>query len=117
MDDPTGSSRNPQMDSAKKTLTWHFTGFSGDLNRVFGQDKDKKNLRMREAILRALADAGQTRVWNLLVDVIVQTGRIPAAGRNLRDFVKEGESRAWLHLAMDRFTGEVLDTQLEWVPD
>ena len=117
LDDPQGVVRNPQRDSNKATLTWHFTGYSGDLNSVFNNAKDKKNQRMRESIIRALADAGQTRVWNLLVDVIVQTGRIPVAGKNLRDFVKEGETRAWLHLAMDRFTGEVLDSQLEWVPE
>jgi hypothetical protein len=35
----------------------------------------------------------------------------------LKDFVKEGEARAWLHLALDRMTGEVLDSQLEWVPE
>jgi hypothetical protein len=109
--------RNPQRGQSSATLSWHFTGFSGDLSSVFGAAKDRKNQRMRESVIRALADAGQTRVWNVLVDVIVQTGRIPVAGKKLKDFVKEGEARAWLHLALDRMTGEVLDSQLEWVPE
>ena len=68
-----------------------------------------------EAILRALADAGQTRTWNLLIDVIAQSGRYPPTAAGLSDFVVEGEKRYWLHVAIDRFTGEVIDQQLEAV--
>ena len=75
-----------------------------------------------EAIIRALADAGQTRTWNLLIDVIAQSGRYPpnaVSGPNtatpLANFFVEGEKRYWLHVAIDRFTGEVVDQQLEAV--
>jgi hypothetical protein len=68
-------------------------------------------------VIRALADGGQTRVWNLLIDLIVQTGRIPDSARDLTRFAKDGEARVWVHLAIDRFTGEILDKQLEWVPE
>ena len=34
-------------------------------------------MRFREAPIRALASVGQTRVWNLLIDVVAQTGRYP----------------------------------------
>ena len=57
------------------------------------------------------------RVWNLLLDVIVQTGRYPAFARNGAEFQVEGERRAWVHLAIDRLTGRVLDRQVELVEE
>lgn len=68
-----------------------------------------------EAPARALADITDTRTWNLLIDVIAQTGRISANADSLDDFVVEGEKRYWLHVAIDRFTGEIVDQQLEAV--
>ena len=80
------------------------------------------NEETREAIARALAEVTQTRVWGLLIDVIAQSGRYPpnaASGPNtsnpLANFVVEGEKHYWLHVAIDRFTGEVIDQQLEEV--
>lgn len=67
----------------------------------------------QEAIARALAEAGQTRTWNLLVDVVAQSGRYPATASDLSKFVVRGEKRYWLHVAIDRFTGAVVDQQLE----
>ena len=67
----------------------------------------------REAIVRALAEVGQTRTWGLLIDVIAQSGRYPQAAQTLADFVVEAEKRYWLHVAIDRFTGEIIDQQLE----
>lgn len=68
-----------------------------------------------EAVMRALSDVGQTRTWNLMFDVIAQTGRYGGDAANLDKFFVEGEKRYWLHLAIDRFTGEVIDRQLEAV--
>lgn len=75
-----------------------------------------------ESIARALAEVAQTRTWGLMIDVIAQSGRHPpnaASGPNttnpLANFVVEGERRYWLHIAIDRFTGEVIDQQLEAV--
>ena len=50
-----------------------------------------------------------------MVDVIAQLGRYPPAATGLVEFVVEGEKRYWLHVAIDRFTGEVIDQQLEAV--
>ena len=50
-----------------------------------------------------------------MVDVIAQSGRYPGTANTLSDFVVEGEKRYWLHIAIDRFTGEVIDQQLEAV--
>lgn len=67
----------------------------------------------RESVIRGLADVGQTRTWNLLIDVVAQTGKYPASAGNLDQFAVEGERRYWLHVAIDRFTGDVIDSQLE----
>jgi hypothetical protein len=76
----------------------------------------------RETIARSLAEVGQTRTWGLMIDVIAQSGRYPpnaTSGPNvanpLANFVVEGEKRYWLHIAIDRFTGQVIDQQLEAV--
>lgn len=68
-----------------------------------------------ESMVRALAEPGNTRTWNLLVDVVAQSGRLGPAANSLDDFQVEGEQRVWLHLAIDRFTGEVLSQQIETV--
>ena len=80
------------------------------------------NEESRESIARALTEVGQTRTWGLLIDIIAQSGRYPpnaASGPNvvnpLANFVVEGEKRYWLHIAIDRITGEVIDQQLEAV--
>jgi hypothetical protein len=69
----------------------------------------------KETIARALGEIAQTRTWGLFIDVIAQSGRYPPNARALSDFVVEGEKRYWLHVAIDRFTGEVIDQQLEEV--
>ena len=77
-----------------------------------------------ETITRALAEAGQTRTWDLLIDVIAQTGRYaPGTGSitQANKFTVEGEKRYWLHIALGRdlVSGsvDVLGTQLEEVTE
>jgi hypothetical protein len=67
--------------------------------------------------VRAFSNACQTRTWNLMIDLIAQSGRYPPNATNLSQFVVEGEKRYWLHVAIDRFTGEVIDRQLEVVTE
>ena len=74
----------------------------------------------KEAIARALAEMGQTRTWNLMIDVIAQTGKC-APGETDR-FIVEGEKRYWLHIALGRDlnidrTVDVLGAQLEEVSE
>jgi hypothetical protein len=72
----------------------------------------------RETIARALAEVTQTRTWGLLIDLITQTGRYPPGAASLaQPFVVEGEKRYWLHIAIDRLTGQVIDQQLEAVSE
>lgn len=73
------------------------------------------NKETREAVIRALSDVGQTRTWNLMIDVIAQIGKYSATASALENFIVQGEKRYWLHVAIDRFTGEVIDQQLEAV--
>ena len=59
----------------------------------------------KETITRALAEVGQTRTWNLLVDVIAQTGRYSPDATDINQankFTVEGEKRYWLHIALGR---------------
>jgi hypothetical protein len=70
----------------------------------------------REVVSRSLSSVSQTRVWNVLIDVVAQTGRFKPNASNLQnDFVVEGEQRYWVHVAIDRFTGQVIDKQIEVV--
>jgi len=72
----------------------------------------------KQTIARALAEAGQARTWNLMIDVIAQTGRYAPGTASVTDankFTVEGEKRYWLHIALDRDDGTVLGTQLEEV--
>jgi len=69
----------------------------------------------KETVARALAEVSQTRTWGLMIDVIAQSGRYPPSATDLAQFVVEGEKRYWLHVAIDRFTGEIVDQQLEAV--
>jgi hypothetical protein len=72
----------------------------------------------RESIARALGEVDQTRTWNLLIDVVAQTGHFkPNAASLQNDFIVEGEEHYWVHVAIDRFTGQVLDKQVEVVKD
>jgi hypothetical protein len=70
----------------------------------------------REAVPRAISSVSQTRVWNVLIDVVAQSGRYKPNATSLQnDFIVEGEQHYWVHVAIDRFTGQVIDKQIEVV--
>jgi hypothetical protein len=71
----------------------------------------------KETTARAIAEVSQTRTWGLFIDVIAQAGRYPPTAAGLEEFIVEGEKRYWLHIAIDRLTGEVIDQQLEAVEE
>ena len=66
-----------------------------------------------EAVARALVDASDFRTWNLLIDLLVQTGDLPANAGSLRAFHVAGERRYWVHVAIDRITGNVVSMKSE----
>lgn len=113
-----GSTPNP-VDGARS-----YDGFSADISAVFGANplppatpsaSDNNIARLREASVRALANCGQMRVWNLMIDVIAQSGRYGPNETDLNKFIVEGEQRYWVHVAIDRFTGQVINKQIEVV--
>jgi hypothetical protein len=59
--------------------------------------------RNRDTIVASLADVGTVRTWNILIDVVAQSGTA-ANG----PFIPQGESRVWECVAIDRFTARVL---------
>jgi len=70
----------------------------------------------REVVARAVSSVSQTRVWNVLIDVVTQSGHYkPNANHLQNDFVVEGEQHYWVHVAIDRFTGRVIDKTIETV--
>jgi hypothetical protein len=83
--------------------------------------------KVPEAIARALSEITQTRTWNLMIDVIAQTGKYKpnAPDRTASNFIVEGEKRYWLHIALGRDlvsvngvpTVDVLSAQLEEVTE
>lgn len=80
-----------------------------------GMDTNKYR---RESIVRTLADSTQTRTWNVLIDVIAQAGRFPTAAKpTAGNFVVAGESRVWLSIAIDRYTGKIVESQREVVDE
>jgi hypothetical protein len=74
---------------------------------------DQDNKAYFEAPVRALADVTNTRTWNLMIDIIAQAGQMSSNATTLDNFVVQGEKRYWLHIAIDRYTGKIVDQQLE----
>ncbi len=89
-------------------------GFANSSASATAKTANKANKAYAEAPLRALASVTNTRTWNLMIDVIAQSGIFPPNAQNLASsFIVQGERRFWLHVAIDRLTGEVVDQQLE----
>jgi len=92
------------------------TAFSSTTLPATNQTANKANKAYAESPIRALASASNTRTWNLMVDVVAQSGVFPANSTSLANsFIVQGERRYWLHLAIDRLTGKIVDSQLEQV--
>ena len=74
--------------------------------------------RRREAPVRALSDCATTSTWNLMIDVIAQSGRYPPNALNAPEkFVVEAEKRYWVHVAIDRLKNQVIDMNWEVVSE
>ena len=80
---------------------------------VMSANSDKYNKAYFEAPIRALADNVETRSWTLLIDVVAQSGHFSPTATTLDNFIVDGEKRYWLHVSIDRYTGQIIDQQLE----
>lgn len=98
--------------------TYTYSGLSGALDSsVYTSLTAATIQRLREAGIRPLAATGQVRVWNVMLDVIAQVGRMAPVATSPDHFAVEGERRFWVHLAIDRMTGKVIDKQVELVTE
>ena len=52
-----------------------------------------------------------------MIDVVSQTGRYPQPASGPDQFLVEGEKRYWVHVAIDRLTGEIIDKQVEVISE
>ena len=50
-----------------------------------------------------------------MIDVVAQSGNYPPGVNDLANFVVQDEPRYWAYVAIDRFTGQVIDKQIEVV--
>ena len=63
-----------------------------------------------------MSSVSQTGTGNSLIDVVAQSDHFkPNAASLQNDFVVEGEQHYWVHVAIDRFTGKVIEKQIEVV--
>jgi hypothetical protein len=100
----------------------YYTGFSHDIGttavpKINGTPTVALIPRQRDAVMRALTDSGSTRTWNLLIDLVAQSGTFPPKSTAFPNFVVEGEKHYWLHVALDRYTGKIIGSQLEVVSE
>ncbi len=100
--------KGPLLNRAELVTKW-----IGDTAAIPATSQDSIIKRRREAAIRALADVGNTRTWNLLIDMIAQSGRYPSNAASIDQFNVAGEKRYWLHVAIDRYTGKVIAKYLE----
>jgi len=114
----SGGGSEAYTSTDRRGIKWLYSGLGADLatNNAFANEADKKIKRRAESAIRALSDSGQTRVWNLLIDLVAQVGKYPP-GSSLTQFIVQGEKRYWYHIAIDRLTGEVLDCSVESVSE
>jgi hypothetical protein len=83
-----------------------------------GPAHDQRVKARREVVARAMSSVSQTAVWNLLIDMVAQSGHFKPGAVSLQNgFVVEGEQHYWAHVAIDRFTGQVIDRQVEEVQE
>ena len=87
--------------------------FSSPVAKALVSDTSNLNKMYGETYVRALAPTTNTRTWNLLIDIIAQSGHMVPTAQTLNDFVVDGEKRYWLHVAIDRYTSKIVDQQLE----
>jgi len=98
-----------------------YTGVSADLGGLYGSvfgagtaGLTMQNVdRFRESFIRPLAAVCNTRVWNVMIDLVAQTGQYQPGATTLDNFTVSTQHRYWLHEAIDRYTGQILDQSLE----
>jgi hypothetical protein len=83
------------------------------LSDKFTKAEDRSIMARREAVMRALADGTTVRSWNFTLDLVVQSGQLTPNATDLKQFQSFAERRYWIHFAVDRITGRLLEAQWE----
>jgi hypothetical protein len=99
----------------KAGTTGSTTGIINKLSGIFSNSEDRSIKDRRQVVTRALTSGTTVRSWNFMLDLVVQSGRLPSSASDLNQFVSTGERRYWVHFAVDRITGTLLDVQWERV--
>ena len=86
-----------------------------DLSRIASSISAASAEEEKETVARVLSGFGNTRTWNLMVDLVVQSGRYANAATAVDKFTVDGERRMWVHLTIDRYTGQVIARSTEIV--
>jgi hypothetical protein len=81
----------------------------------FAKPEDRSINDRREAVARALSDGTTVRSWNFTLDLVAQSGQFAATATSLKEFQASAERHFWVHFAVDRITGRLLDVQWEVV--
>jgi hypothetical protein len=98
------TSATPLLNRSDLVMRW-----IGDVNKIPANSQDTIIKQRREAPVRALAEVSNTRTWNLLIDLVAQAGKFSEPD----NFVVQGEVRYWIHVALDRYTGRIVDQYIE----
>ncbi len=110
---PNGTSVTPIKNKAELITR---AGLPAQILLVTTSQNNQTVKARREVVPRAISSVSQTRVWNVLIDVVAQSGHYKPNATSLQnDFIVEGEQHYWVHVAIDRFTGRVIDKQIEIV--
>lgn len=99
-------------DLVGRTVGGASTGFFTQINSLLGS-ADKPIEERRQALVRALADSSDTRTWNLMIDLVAQSGEMARGATDLKNFNSRAQVRRWIFLSIDRFTGEILHQSIE----
>lgn len=94
--------------------TYVYNGFASSLDNVLA-GANRVIASRRQNVLRALVDPTTTRTWSFLIDLIVQDGQFSGTDTTGRGFTVRGEKRLWVHVSLDRFTGDVVAQRVEEV--
>jgi len=91
------------------------TGLMLLLSDQFSGAEDRSIKDRRQVVTRALTSGTTVRTWDFMMDLVVQSGRLSPKAASLTDFNAAAERRYWVHFALDRITGRLLDVQWERV--
>lgn len=95
--------------------TFASQGFMSQISTILPADKSIGETR--ESVIRALTDSSDTRTWNLMIDLVAQSGELSKGAGSLQQFIVRGQVHRWIFLSIDRFTGEILNQSSEYVSE